>query len=198
MKKRVPITVAKAILLCCLLTAGSAASGKDVDSTRLRVRTLGVSFLGTAFVGVGITYDHSFAASDKGYWYCRGAFGCIIYGQDLFPLVGAGYCRSISKNKKFFVGAGVNVGALISLNPTPKALRDYWDSTGFYGGNYVYPVSWFIMPELSMGYMGKHWFSKLQFTPLVPYEKYGRNEFTFYPTWGGITVGIRFNKTATT
>lgn len=165
--------------------------GQTNDTTLLRVRTIGVSVMGTAFAGAGITYDHSLIQSEKDYWYCRGAISCMIYDLDLFPLVGTGYCRSISKSKKFYAGAGLNIGALIARNPTPKALRDYWDSIGFYGGNYVYPVTWIIVPELSIGYMGKRWFSKLQFTPMVPYEKFGRNEFNFFP-WGGVTAGFRF------
>lgn len=191
MKKRVSIAFAKAMLLCCCLTAGSVMFGQKDDTTRLRVRTLGVSLLGTAFYGAGITYEQSFAESERSYWYWRGSISYMIFDQSLFPIVGAGYCRAVSKSKKYFVGAGLNAGAFIALDPTPKELRNYWDSTGFYGGNYVYPVTWIIVPELSIGYMGKRWFSKLQFTPIIPYEKFGRNEFNFFP-WGGVTAGFRF------
>lgn len=196
MRKRFRSAIAKAILFCCCLMAGGVAYAQVDTTVPVRVKTIGLSLIGTTWGGVGLTYEQSFSRylysdSVKSYAYWRGAVGYPdLYGGALFPSLGAGYCHAISHNRKYFVGAGLNVGVQIAFNPTPKELRDYWDSIGFYGGNYIYPTELFIIPEISLGYLGKRWFLKVQFTPLMPYERWGRNEFRFVP-WGGISTGIR-------
>jgi hypothetical protein len=182
------------VVLLCLVTAAKNSARAQGDQKIPHVRTLGLALLGTAIFGAGVSYDHSFARSENGYAYGRvGVSLPAVNWSELYPLAGVGYCHAVAKSKKFFAGAGLNAGFLIDFHPTPKALREHWDSIGFYGGNYVYPVMLILMPELSVGYLKERWFCKLQFTPFLPYEKYGRNEFSFFP-WGGVTAGLRFSK----
>lgn len=200
----VAICLVKMMLLPALSLAGKASdsmfSGKfPVHDTTVipKVRTIGLSLLGNSLVGPGFTYDQSFLNKEKGYFYWRGILSNPIFlDQYIAPLAGAGYCRAITKNKQLFLGAGINAGIWIALYPTPRALRDYWDSIGFYGGYYVNPIEFVLTPELSAGYMNTRWFAKVQYTPFIPYIRVGKNEFEFYH-WAGLTVGFRLKNKET-
>lgn len=199
MRKPLSSAIAKAVLLCCCCVAGNTVSAQQDTIACVPVRTIGVSLIGTTFSGAGLTYEQSFACninpdSVRNYAYWRGALGLpdLRYVNYLFPSIGAGYCRAISKNRKYFVGAGLNAGLLIAFDPTPKELRDYWDSIEFYGGNYINPVELYVIPELNFTYLGKHWFFRPQFTPLFIYERVGKQNIRVVP-WGGVTIGYRFN-----
>lgn len=180
-------------VLCGLIITANVASARDTLAIPA-VRTLGLTVYGTALIGPGIAYDHSFANKQKGYAYWRAELSFpFLWEPGLFPCLGSGYCRSISKNKKFFVGVGLNVGTLIAFKPTPKTLRDYWDSIDFYGGNYVYPVELFVIPELNMSYIAKRWFIRLELTPLLVYDRVGEDRIRVVP-WAGVTIGLRIGK----
>jgi hypothetical protein len=158
------------------------------------IRTIGLTLLGTALLGPGITYDHSFANRERGYAYWRGGVSFqYIWEPGLFPSVGVGYSRSISKSKKYFIGAGFNAGGLIAFKPTPKYLRDYWDSIEFYGGNYVYPVELIMMPELNFSYIAERWYLRLELLTLLVYDRVGQDQIRVVP-WAGVTSGFRIGR----
>lgn len=156
---------------------------------------LQLDVLGKAYV-VGLTYEripnHKFAKLPEiPFWSLNVSAGWPGYDYVLF---GAGANRNwpITKNTKLILSSGLSMAALISLNPTPKALRDYWDSIHYTGGNYVNPVEPWLMWDIAVKHLFKRMFIRANFVTILRYDRISDSGFHVMP-WGGVSIGIYLN-----
>lgn len=184
-------------LICMLISvAGLSKNGHD---TLLPKNSIRIDIAGTSFGGIGVVFEKNLAKK-KPEKYQR-AFTSVEVGISYPILVDYSYLMSgigirrnwISKNNRMIFYAGMYGCALICFDPTPKELRNYYDSIQFYGGNYVNPIEPLLFGELGMKYSFKRIYLSAIFTPILRYDRAYNTGLYAYP-WGGIGIGFVLNK----
>lgn len=111
-----------------------------------------------------------------------------------YAMPGIGIRRNwLSRKGKVVLYSGVYGGALICFKPTPKAVRNFYDSTQFYGGNYVNPIEALLFGEVGIKFSFPNSYLSVGFTPVFGYDRAYNKGFFAYP-WGGIGMGFFLNK----
>ncbi|MCX6310508.1 MAG: hypothetical protein NT084_02620 [Bacteroidetes bacterium] len=153
--------------------------------------------IGGTVMGIGISYEK--ALTKKNLYIHPKAFNSVdmtlSYGGYSYILTGIGFNRNwvATKSKRFYLNVGLNADALISLDPTPKALRQYYDSIHFYGGEYINPIEPYLFGNFGLKFFIHRFFIRANFTPLLFYDRVYKHRFYVVP-WGGISFGLNFKK----
>lgn len=180
------------ILALFLPTAMFARGGGDSLHTK---NSLQFDVFGKAFVA-GFTYERNLNKAHpekhaRAFWSLN--VSAAWPGYDDF-LAGVGVNRNwfLTISRKLILSSGLTVAGLVNLHPTPKALRDYWDSIQYYGGNYVNPVEPWLIGDIAMKYIFKRMFVRTNFVAFLSYDRISDSGFHILP-WGGISIGIFLN-----
>lgn len=180
------------ILLITLLVYGSGARAQD--HATLPFNSLRLEFAGKAFGLIGLTFEHAWQKQNAKH---PRAFNSVeanisyVGFEFMMTSVGANRNWHLGERKKWTVNCGFAVGSRICLRPTPKAKREYYDSTGIYSGEYLTPLQLWLFGNVSCRYTFRRVFVQASFVPVLFYEKASRAGWTYGP-WGGVSVGLRF------
>lgn len=190
----------KKLIVACVLICSSCFS-QNAEDTLWSKNSIRFDVLGKTIGGVGIAFERNLEKRRPGKH--PRAFtsieGCIdypvLFGYDYF-MPGFGVRRNwSSRNKRMIFYTGISAGAFICFSPTPKHVRNYYDSTHFYGGWYVNPVEPLLLGDAGMKYLFDHFYIAVSFTPVLGYDRAYDTGLYVYP-WGGISFGFRFKKSS--
>jgi len=175
-----------------------AVSGfsKNSGDTLLPKNSVRMDIAGKAFGGIGFVYERNLRKKypekyPRAYTSFETGISYPFVLEDPYLMPGIGINRnwSLSHTNRIYLIAGLYGCALISLNPTPKAIREMYDSTHFYGGRYVNPVEPYLFGDIGIKIFFHHFFTKICFTPVLRYDRIIEDRFYVFP-WGGVSIGI--------
>jgi hypothetical protein len=114
----------------------------------------------------------------------------IFYESALFSGIGINRNWFLGRRNKWVLNTGIYAGTLIAFNPTPKAIRQMYKDTKFYGGHIVPPVEPWIVGEIGIRYLLERWLFKISFTPVLYYNSLTERFYT--GPWAGASWGFTF------
>jgi hypothetical protein len=180
------------ILLITLLVYGSGARAQD--HATLPFNSLRLEFAGKTVGGLGFTFEHAWQKqSTKHVRAFNSVEATVGYMGYVFMVASIGGNRNwyLGQRKRWTFNCGLAVGARICPDPTSKEIREYYDSTGIYSGEYLTPLQPWFFGNISCRYRFRRMFVQASFVPVLFYEKASRAGWTYGP-WGGVSVGLRF------
>ncbi len=186
------------IWLVVFMLMSVAGFSKDREDTLWSRNSIRIDLFGKAFGGVGFVYERVLIKKHPGKR--PNAFTSIEAGisypyipyEYVAPSVGINRNWSVGRKRRIILNAGISAVALISFKPTPKATRDFYKETNFYGGNFVSPIEPWLFGDFGIKLMLKRWFYKISFTPFI-YHFSLTNKIYGYP-WGGVSFGFKLKK----
>lgn len=188
MKNVLPYFVLTLCILPFLLKA-------DADDTTRPLNSFQVDLGGEAIGGIGLGYERLISGKqpEKNVllkW--SASAGCSFFSETyLNPGTGLNvYWLPFQKNKIAFI-TGISAYALIALHPTPKAIREIYRDSSFYGGRYINPVEPALAAYAGVEFPVRQFYLKTGFTPLFRYDRVFTHRFLYTP-WAGISFGYKF------
>lgn len=181
----------KASLWVILVLSSVVCTAKRNDT--LMQNSFRLEIAGKSLYGAGITFERGWRNEMNGKH--SSAFNSIDvnagYAGYKFIVTSIGINRNwyLSNDRKLFMGCGVAVALLICPDPTPKSLREFYDSINFYGDEYINPVEPWILGNIYMRYNFKRLFVQAGFLPQLFYDRAYNTGIHFGP-WGGLSIGV--------
>jgi hypothetical protein len=174
-----------AVLTCTIL---SARSTPVLPQNSLRFEILGKSLWGAGFVFEKAWRNPTKTKHPRAFSSIDASIGYALID---YIVTGIGINRNwyLGGRKKWIMNCGISGAALICLNPTPKATRELYERTQFYGGWYVNPIEPWLLGHVSWRYTFRRTFVQASIMPLLHYDRAYNRGFILWP-WAGASVGI--------
>jgi hypothetical protein len=177
------------MLMCSLLIARETDPELPQNSLRLEV--------GGKSLGIGFTFERAWRNQNKTKHPLafNSAEVNVGYAGSGFIITSAGINRNryAGIKRSWVISCGLAGALRISTNPTPKEMRDYYDSTQIYSGQYINPIEPLLLGNVSCRYTFNRIFLQASFVPVLYYDRAYNRGFLFWP-WGGLSVGINLKK----
>jgi hypothetical protein len=186
--------IVAAFMLIC-----NCCFSQNAEDTLWSKNSMRFDVAGKALAGIGVVFERNLAKKhpekhSRAFTSVEAGISYQFFLEDprLFPGIGINRNWILGRNGKIILNAGVYGGPMISLDPTPKSVRQMYKDMNFYGGWVINPVEPWLIGDLGVKYMFERWFIKIGFTPLLVYNPFFRR-FTAGP-WAGISFGFRLKK----
>lgn len=168
---------------------------KDSGDTLLPRNSIHIS-LSELSLGVGVNYEKVIVPKKglelhKAYNSFQAGINysfLLDYG-DIMPYVGIYRNWFLNKKNRISFYSGINGCALICLDPTPKSIRNYYDSIHFYGGHYVNPIEPLLIGDVGIKFVRNKFYLNVGIVSVFGYDRAYDSGFYVYP-WAGIGIGF--------
>lgn len=179
------------VFMLIVIPGFSQSSG---DSLWAR-NTISLNVGGKALGFLGITYERKLKKKypekhPRAFTSVEAGISNPFFDDRLFPGIGLNRNWFLGHRNRWVFNTGIYSGLVIAFTPTPKATRQLYKETNFYGGNFVSPVEFWALGEVGIRCLLKPCIFKISFTPVCYYNSL-MNRFYGAP-WVGVAVGFNF------
>lgn len=199
LKKYMKSVVHRKICLLVAMVSCSLIFARNSNDTLFPQNSLRLEIGGKSLLGPGVTFERAWRNKNKTKHprAFNSVDATIGYAGYIFIIAGVGTNRNwyLGDRRKWRMSCGISVAALICPDPTPKEIREYYDSLESFGGEYINPIEPWLFGNISCRYTFKRMFAQASFTPVLYYDRAYNEGFISWP-WGGLSVGIRLNSKA--
>jgi hypothetical protein len=188
----------KSLVVVFMLICGCCFS-QNADDTLYSRNAIRFDVFGKAVGGVGVMFERNLLKKypekhPRAFTSIEVGLGFkTIFFTDIMPGLGISRNWYLFKKKRFVANAGIYAGVKISLDPTPKYVRDMYRGWETIPRAIDYPFEPWLIGDVGLKMLLNRWFIKLSLNPMVYYEKIYAKKLSALP-WAGASWGFRLKK----